>query len=220
MTGTALRSEFTKVDWNFWREWVLLSALGYGFGGIAGWPAFNYFNCALGDPNIAVYLLIGGGGAVAGISVGLAQWRAVRLKSPDANKLAWLGGNVVGLAISWTLFYWIQFTLFESEPIILALLVSGVTWGLLAGLVQRRALQGQIQRGPLWFVISGLIGVVVFSIGWAWIPVVCFGYMSNSGSGVYGAAIIGTVLSMICWPLAGALAGAATGGLIKLTATS
>ena len=206
------------LDWGFWRRWVLFSTLGYGIGGIVGWAiatsvwlfSFAYSS----DSDVPFILSMAGGGAIAGISIGLAQWRAIRLKAPHASKLAWIGGNVAGMAIGWTAFFWVLPVFGKGEPIVLALLVSGGLWGFLAGAIQWHILQGQIQRASIWFALNGLIGIVVFGIGWAWIPWLFFDYLSQMGSETYGIPIIGTMFSPISWPLAGVLAGGTTGGLL------
>ena len=206
------------LDRGLMGRWVLFSTLGYGIGGIVGWAiatsVWLFSSAYSSDSAVPFILSMAGGGAIAGISIGLAQWRAIRLKAPHASKLAWIGENVAGMAIGWTAFFWVLFIFGKGETIVLALLVSGGLWGFLAGAIQWHILQGQIQRASIWFALNGLIGIVVFGIGWAWIPWLFFDYLSWMGSETYGIPIFGTMFSLISWPLAGVLAGVTTGRLL------
>jgi hypothetical protein len=199
-----------SLDWEFWRRWVLFSTLGYGIGGFVGWfialflGLFSMFGLL---PFIAL------GGAIAGLSVGMAQWQAVRLKAPHANKWAWLAVNIVGLAISWVLFFWMLFTVPEVYAVF-AFLVTGIFWGLLSATIQWFILQGQIRRPIIWFPLNSLCGILVFAVGLIWVPIVIFGYMSNSGSDILGFQFLSILFSIFSWPAAGMLTGLATGYLL------
>ncbi|MCB8950163.1 MAG: hypothetical protein H6653_19325 [Ardenticatenaceae bacterium] len=202
----------TSKDWNFGIYWMVCSMLGLSIGCIAGWFIVVVVFWTIFPDNIFPFIALGG--AIAGTSVGLAQWQAIRLKAPHANKLTWLAGNIVGMAISWVFFYWL-ISHFEDYRV-MAFLVTVIagTWGVLSATLQWHALQGQIRRPAIWVALSGLCGILVFAVGWIWVPILNIGYMSNSGSDVSGFFILSFVLSIFSWPIAGSLYGFTTGSLL------
>ncbi len=197
----------TYLDWKFWHRWVLFSTLGYGFGGITSWFIVNFGGWFF-YPSFLTFVFLGG--AVAGASVGLAQWQAIRLKAPQANKLMWLAGNIVGLAICWTIFYWVMNT---RDFNFLVTGVIGAIWGLLSAVIQWYTLQGQIHRAAIWFPLNSVFGLVVFCVGWAW-PTIVSVYTNNPGIGVDQLLYFSVIGLFIAWPIAGLLYGLMSGRLL------
>lgn len=202
----------TSIDWRFWRHWVLFSTLGYGIGGFVGYSLAVYMAVASSSSGPLPPFAIGG--VITGISVGLAQWQAIRLKALHADKATWIIWNTIGMGISWVLFHWIMFTYYYPETMPYAFLLTGFFWGVLSSIIQRHALQGQIHRPALWFALNSLCGILVLGVGLIWIPAIYFGYMSNSGSDVFGFLFISIVCSILFWPIAGLLYGLVTGSLL------
>lgn len=191
---------------------MICSSLGLSIGCVAGWFIVVAVFWTIFPHNIFPFIALGG--AIAGTSVGLAQWQTIRLKAPHANKLTWLAGNIMGMTISWVFFYWL-ISHFEDHWVMAFLVtVIGGTWGVFSATLQWHALQGQIRHPAIWIALSGLCGILVFAIGWIWVPILDIGYMSNSGSDAFGYFILSFVLSIFSWPIAGALYGVVTGSLL------
>lgn len=214
-----MTDEQVRFDWHFWRQWLMFSTLGYGLGGFLGWTLAVYMNISgrwvaefLYDvPGIFFYAA---GGAIAGTLIGVTQWRAIRLKSPETNRFIWLTGNIIGMMVGWGLFFEVLFRTYDYESFILPLLAGGITWGLISGMTQWYALKERLHRVSIFMILSILIGIFALGIGFAWVPPVVFGYMSNSGSDMYGFMYLSTMVSLFLWPLAGLLGGMASGYLL------
>lgn len=200
----------TSIDWKFWRRWVLFSTLGYGIGGFVGWAIFNiggWFYLI----DISMFMIIVVEAAIIGIAVGLAQWQAVRLKAPQASKLLWVGGNVVGLAISWTFNYWISLTMGFTFLVIGA---TGILWGLLSTTLLWYVLRGQLRHSVIWFALSSLSGILVLGVGWSW-AIILSDFFSNPGIGVDQILYFSVAAVFISWFIAGLLYGLVTGTLLN-----
>lgn len=195
----------TSLDWNFWRRWVLLSTLGYGIGGVVGLFLAVFAGWFLPYPAFAIL-----GGVVAGTMVGLVLWEAVRLKAVHTHKLIWLGGHIVGLAISWTLIFWVVNSM---ENAFLGIGMIGVLWGLLFATIQWLTLREQIHRAAIRFILNGLSGVVVFIVGWGW-PTLFSGHTFDSGVGVDYILYLSILGAFVFWPIAGFLGGVITGSTL------
>ncbi len=207
---------------HFGRRWMLFSMIGYGLGGFIGWAIWAateylpYTDLFVRDifyhvPNFVVYSI---GGAVAGTLVGVMQWRVICLKSPEMNKAVWMAGNIEGMMMAWVLFFKVFSRTYQQESFILPVLAGGIAWGVFSGITQWYLLKAWVYRPVIFVLVSILIGVFVIGIGFAWIPPVLFGYMSNSGSDIFGYIYFSSFVSLFTWPLAGLLGGILSGSLL------
>lgn len=201
----------TSIDWIFWLSYVLFSTLGYGIGGaislwmiiFGGWPISINF--------LAIIVL---SGSIAGAAVGLIQWQAIRLKSPQVDKSLWMVWNVAGFAIIWMLMHRVMVTLAYSMPLIFSLtLIIGPIWGLLSGTIQWYALRRQIRHPAIWFTLSPLSGIVVMTIGWSSLFIL-ISYNVDSGIGVDKILTLGIYWTLASWFIGGFLYGLISGSLL------
>lgn len=214
------------MDWHFWRRWVFFSTIGYGLGGFLGWAAWvaviylPFTGSTIGGvlyqvlyqvPDFALHVV---GGAIAGALIGMMQWRAIRMKFPETNKLVWMAGNIVGMMIAWGLFFAVLFQTYDQKSFVLPMLVGGIAWGVISGVTQWYSFKEWLYRPMVFVLVSILIGVSVIGIGFAWIPPIAFGYMSNSGSDIFGYILFSSFASLFTWPLAGLLGGLVSGSLL------
>lgn len=218
-----MMDEKDHKDWHFGRRWVLYSTLGYGLGGFIGWAiwiATNYLpftGLPIGDIlyRVPYFVFYAVGGAVAGTVIGVMQWRVIRLKSPDTNKFVWMAGNIVGMIVAWELFFEVLYRNYDQESFILPMLAGGIAWGVISGMTQWYSLRAWLYHPLVFVLVSILIGVFVIGIGFGWIPPIAFGYMSNSGSDIFGYMYFSSFASFFTWPLAGLFGGIASGSLLK-----
>ena len=194
-----------QKGWNFGRQWVLSSTVGYGLGGLIGWGiwvAVQWFFYSVPE-----FLIFVSGGAVAGALIGMMQGRVIRMKYPEMNKNISMVGNIVGMLLAWVLFFEVLFLTIDYESYVLPMLAGGVVWGGISGVTQWHLLKASI-NSPRAFVFSSiLIGILVIGIGFAWIPPIVFGYYSSSGSDIFGFMLFSSFASVFTWPLAGFLDG-------------
>lgn len=193
-----------QKDWNFGRQWLLSNTLGYGLGGLIGWGTWVVVGWFFGMPEFVIFV---SGGAVAGALIGIMLGRVIRLKYPEMNKNIWIVGNIMGMLIAWELFFEVHFLTIDYKSYVLPMLAGGVAWGGISGVTQWHLLKASINHPRAFVLGSILIGILVIGIGFAWIPPVVFGYMSNSGSDAYGYMLFSSFASFFTWPLAGYLGG-------------
>ena len=191
--------------WDFGRQWVLSSTLGYGLVGLIGLG--THLGGQILDNVGLRFIAFVSGGAVAGALIGIIQGFVIRMKYPGMNINIWMVGNVVGMLIAWELFFEVHFLTYYYESYVLPMLAGGVAWGGISGITQWHLLKASFNRPRAFVFGSILIGILVIGIGFAWIPPVIFGYMNDSGSDGNGFMLLSLIASFFTWPLAGFLSG-------------
>ncbi len=211
----------TSMDWRFWRRWVLYSTLGYGVGGVTGFLIALILALFFISPLYPSSLgwVMAPGGAIAGISIGLALWQAIRMKPHHFDNLTWTAVNMVGMAICWIIFLWIM----NQDPmdyttesyLVVAFLVAGSLWGLLSAAIQWHILQQQFQHTKIWFALNVLCGAFVPIIGLV-ISRFLIGILTdvNDYESEYTFLYIIILAFPIFWPIAGFLYGLVTGTVL------
>ncbi len=155
-TAAKMSSQASKVGWGFWLRWSLATWLGF---------LVSLLLVEVGEkPDVSLWE-----GAIGGITIGLAQWLALRqhisvgIKWLAANSLIWgiLGGIGLG-AVGWVAPRTPDFSLrlFYGA-------INGAQVGALVGFVQWFALRPQVRRPWGWILTNMIIWALGLSLGWA-----------------------------------------------------
>lgn len=144
-----------RVGWRFWPQWVLANAFGFGIGSLFG-VIIILRGEGITDIGISGLIVILGW-TVAGVSVGIMQWVALRPVRSDAW---WIAATVIGCASGLGIIF--ALSLAGVPPVIPSFLGApalGFAYGAGAGLFQTLILRCSIRRAAIWVLVS--------AAGWA-----------------------------------------------------
>ena len=208
-----------RSRWSLWSRWVLANslaelvglgatfALGVGiFSGVADSPGVL--------PAIVSAALMTGSGAIEGLVVGYAQWRAMHAAFPALPRRSWILATIYGALVAWFLGS-IPMTIAslaasgqeqaaQEPPAAMMLLMAagmGAVAGLVLSLLQWRVLRQFAGRAWLWLPANAAAWAVGMPIVFAAVDLA-----QRSGSLPGGVAVMALSLA-----ITGAVVGAVHG---------
>ena len=145
----------TELDWGFWVQWLLATAIGFTAGGMLGfastWSIGEAVTGVLGEPAGAFVA-----GALFGIffGAGANAGPALLLRARGLGGNRWLAYSSIAAALSGGAVFAVAFTLFDTMSDPVGAIVMGLTLGIPQGLVQWLHLRGQGLAAGGWPLVS------------------------------------------------------------------
>ncbi len=168
-------TERAQVGWRFWLWWVLATTVGLG----VGFSSVNPMRSATFEAGGIMDKLVFG--AVAGASVGIAQWLVLRGQVSQTGW--WVLASTVGLAVGFGVTDVMTAGVIERAPFavgeVVTFAVAGGVMGASVGIAQQLVLRRQVSQTGRWVWASSVglamgVGVnqalpltVVAEVGWA-----------------------------------------------------
>lgn len=199
---------FLKRDsWMLWEWWVFATVVGI-FIGIAVVAGVSILAEAFGATSMVAFLHIAG--ALAGVSLGVAQWLVLRHYIKHIRW--WIVATAIGAIITWLIGLKVIVILILmfldggtvevlSPRLLTAILLLGAWIGSVLGLAQWFVLRPHVRRASLW----------VFANGFAWslglMLIFAGANVTQPGEFTFEAALIGIATGVTTGVVVGAITG-------------
>jgi hypothetical protein len=193
-----LKMNAEPVGWDFWLQWVSVTAMGLGALWTVSRALLGNFEIVISSIVIPAGESMGrvagwaiGGAAVGtglGAMIGLLQWIVLRQQVSQAGW--WVLATAVGWGLGWAVGGPVVGIVRRAEVVTLS--TGWAVSGLWAGLLQWVVLRQQVFGAKRWMLVSAVIGALGWLLGWltGW---VMGGVVGRDLAEIVGSIVLGLV---------------------------